>query len=91
MKLPNHLVLSPPDSAPTAPSYPFAFSLLSVKSAVYQTPSVTGLPDTYNARAVGDKIPGFKTSAGKPDATPAWDLVTEPCSLLHHPAGQFGH
>ena len=64
-KLPNHLLLSPPPTPPTNPSYPFASSLLSVKSAVYQAPSAATFQDAYNARAVGDKIPGFRTSAGE--------------------------
>ncbi|OQV04268.1 hypothetical protein CLAIMM_09178 [Cladophialophora immunda] len=64
LRLPEHLYLSPPPPPPP----PFSFtsaSLLAVKSAVHFSPSAalfweTGRPTPF---AVGDRIPGFKTSA----------------------------
>ena len=87
---PNHLILSHPPTPPTAAN-PFASSLVSVKSAVSQTSSIPGFQDSYRARAVGDKIPGFKTSAGELDIHANSMRVAELCSLLHHFASQLGH
>ncbi|KIW64453.1 hypothetical protein PV04_09385 [Phialophora macrospora] len=63
LRLPDHLYLSPP--SPRNPSFPPTPSLLAVKSAIYFTSSASLLQEVGRSRAfaIGDRIPGFKTSA----------------------------
>ena len=58
VKLPDHLYLSPPPPSTSSASYSF------FPSSAYSP--VELLNETSNsALAVGDRIPGFKTSAGQ--------------------------
>jgi ribosomal protein S18 acetylase RimI-like enzyme len=92
LKLPDHLYLSPPanppTSSPSTTSSSLAASFLSVRSVVYQTS--TFYETTATVQAVGDKIPGFKTSAAflttlraninlEPDSTPTSLTNTPDC------------
>ncbi|KAJ9644928.1 uncharacterized protein PV06_08782 [Exophiala oligosperma] len=92
LRLPEHLYLSPPTPPqPSAANYlTSASSFFAVNKAVYYSPSAalfqeTGRPGGF---AVGDRIPGFKTSAAffntlranlvlDPDSTPP-SLPTTP-------------
>ncbi|KIX08578.1 uncharacterized protein Z518_03234 [Rhinocladiella mackenziei CBS 650.93] len=66
LRLPEHLYLSPPQPPQPSPySLASASSFLAVKSGVYYTSPVALFQETgrTTALAVGDRIPGFKTSA----------------------------
>jgi GNAT superfamily N-acetyltransferase len=58
LKLPEHLYLSPPQTPSSSYSYLSLTSTYSSSAALFQE-----IPS--NALAVSDRIPGFKTSAGK--------------------------
>ena len=58
LKFPEHLYLSPPQTPTSAYSYLSLTSTYSSSAALFQETS-------SNALAVSDRIPGFKTSAGK--------------------------
>ncbi|OAL37133.1 hypothetical protein AYO20_03611 [Fonsecaea nubica] len=90
LRLPEHLYLSPPPPPPTPPFSFTSASLLAVKSAVHFSPSAvlfweTGRPKPF---AVGDRIPGFKTSAAFLTTLRAnliLDLESAPPSLANTP------
>jgi len=68
VKLPDHLFLSPPQT-PSANASP---SFLSLKAATESSAAL--IRETSNsALAVGDRIPGFKTSAGVSTDLVAYD------------------
>ncbi|OAP62906.1 hypothetical protein AYL99_02133 [Fonsecaea erecta] len=89
LRLPEHLYLSPPPP----PTPPFSFtsaSLLAVKSAVLFSPSAVLSWETGRSTpfAVGDRIPGFKTSAAFLTTLRAnliLDLESTPPSLANTP------
>lgn len=58
VKIPEHLYLSPP-----TPSSPTSYAYL--KSTTYISSVEIFTETSTTALAVGDRIPGFKTSAGK--------------------------
>ncbi|KIY03948.1 uncharacterized protein Z520_00640 [Fonsecaea multimorphosa CBS 102226] len=89
LRLPEHLYLSPPPP----PTPPFSFtsaSLLAVKAAVLFSPSANLFWETGGSKpfAVGDRIPGFKTSAAFLTTLRAnliLDLESTPPSLANTP------
>jgi hypothetical protein len=86
LKFPEHLYLSPPQTPTSSYSYLSLTSTYTSSAALFQETS-------SNALAVSDRIPGFKTSAGKhsPRARDQFSMLTQPRSLpqlpprKHHP------
>lgn len=65
VKLPDHLYLSPPSPSPPLRPFAVASSLFSAKSGLSLSPTALIQETSSGALAVGDKIPGFRTSAGE--------------------------